>query len=151
MPELLGLVSRGVELLGPIVLDTMVFLYHFEANPRFVRQTVGLLSAVEQGKVAAVASTLVATECLSLPLAQGRNELVGRYRDLLRHFPNLALWPVDLDVAELAAQLRADHALRIPDALHLATALACGATAFVTADRRLQRVSEVPVVLMEPE
>ena len=49
--------------------------------------------------------------------------------------------PVTLDVADLAAQLRAEHAaLRLPDALHLAAALHVGCDYFVTGDRRLARV-----------
>jgi len=46
----------------------------------------------------------------------------------------------------IAARLRGSYGIRTPDALHLATAVVTGADAFVTADARLFRVTEVDVV-----
>ncbi|MDP2024174.1 MAG: PIN domain-containing protein, partial [Hydrogenophaga sp.] len=46
----------------------------------------------------------------------------------------------------LAAQLRAQHRLKLPDALQLATALEAGASAFVTHDRDFSGVSALPVL-----
>ena len=47
------------------------------------------------------------------------------------------------DIADRAAQLRAEHGLGTPDAIHLATALECGAEVFVTNDRDLPAVQPV--------
>lgn len=51
----------------------------------------------------------------------------------------------DIDIARRAAGLRARYGVRTADAIHLATALVAGASAFVTTDRRLARVKEIEV------
>ncbi len=56
---------------------------------------------------------------------------------------------MDLPVADRAASLRARYRLRTPDAIQLATALQARADVFLTNDRDLQRVEEVPVLLIE--
>ena len=50
---------------------------------------------------------------------------------------------VTREVARRAAQLRARYRVRPADALQAATALVHGATAFVTNDRLLERLSPV--------
>jgi predicted nucleic acid-binding protein len=50
----------------------------------------------------------------------------------------------------MEARLRAANRLRTPEAIHLVTALEAGASAFVTTDRRLARVAEIPVRVLRP-
>jgi predicted nucleic acid-binding protein len=44
--------------------------------------------------------------------------------------------------------LRARYNLKSPDAIHYATAVEVGATAFLTGDRALSRCSEVPMEVL---
>jgi len=129
-------------------VDTMCFIYRFEANATFLDATEALFDAIERGDVDAVCSVLVLTELLPLPLRAGREDLARSYRQIVTRFPNLTLLPVDEAIAMEAATLRATHQVRSPDALHLATAIAARADAFVTADARLASGSAVPVVLL---
>jgi predicted nucleic acid-binding protein len=71
--------------------------------------------------------------------------------------PLLALYDaffagLEVEVAELTAAvvekatlLRAGLDVKTPDALHLATAILSGATAFLTGDKELVRCTDVPV------
>ena len=45
--------------------------------------------------------------------------------------------------------LRAQYNIRIPDALQIATALESGATVFVTNDRRLKKVQDLHVIVLQ--
>ncbi|MDP2370925.1 type II toxin-antitoxin system VapC family toxin, partial [Rhodoferax sp.] len=56
------------------------------------------------------------------------------------------LLAVTPSVAVLAAQLRAQYHLRLPDAIQLATALDSGATAFVTHDRDFSEVTGIEIL-----
>jgi predicted nucleic acid-binding protein len=59
--------------------------------------------------------------------------------------------PVDVDIAELAARLRAaDLSIRTPDALILATGHHVGAAAVLTADKKLIRAAPELVELVVP-
>jgi predicted nucleic acid-binding protein len=57
----------------------------------------------------------------------------------------LVLAEVTAAVIERATNLRAKYNLKSPDAIHYATAVEVGATAFLTGDRALSRCSEVAV------
>ncbi len=55
--------------------------------------------------------------------------------DFLTHWPNLALLPIDLHVAQEAASLRATHNFKTPDALVIATGIVGQVGHFVTNDK----------------
>lgn len=131
-----------------IAVDTMCFIYRFEANADYLAATTELFEVIERGGVEAVCSVLVLTELLTLPMRAGNEAIAASYRRLLTGFPNLSLVPVDESIAVEAASLRATHQLRSPDALHLATGVRTNADVFVTADARLRSVTRIPVVLL---
>jgi len=64
-------------------------------------------------------------------------------------YPQLDCVPVTIDVADLAARLRAEHQLKTPDAIVAATAIRSGATALVTNDAVFERVAEFETLLLE--
>ena len=53
-------------------------------------------------------------------------------------------------IVERAAQIRARHRLRTPDALQAATAAHAGATALVTNDPVFERVEAFATVVLDP-
>jgi predicted nucleic acid-binding protein len=62
---------------------------------------------------------------------------------------NLYLLPIDSSIAEQAAELRAQFNIHTPDALQIAAALSAGCEAFLTNDRRLKRVTHLPILLVD--
>jgi len=130
-------------------VDSMLFVYHFEGNDRFGPAAGRLLAAAEAGRCRLVASVLAQLEVLVVPKRHGREDLCRRYRDLFNSFPNLTVLPVGTEVVEIAADLRAAHSLRTPDALHVATALHAGARAFVSEDRRIRGITGIEIVALE--
>jgi len=117
-------------------------------------QRVGLdagavLRAVADGEFAGVTSTLTLLEVSVRPLRLGRPEIADAYEALLEGIENLAIVRVDTRVARIGADLRATYDLRTPDALQLAACLELGAGAFLTNDRRLRRVKEIDVFVLD--
>jgi predicted nucleic acid-binding protein len=72
------------------------------------------------------------------------NELFG----LLSTYPNLEWIAPTLEIADLAAQLRALHRLRTPEALQAATAVHAGASALLTNDPVFQRIPNLDVLIL---
>ena len=132
-------------------LDTAVFIYHLEQNPRYFSLTHALLSGVEAGRWTACTSVVTLMELTVRPWQLNQPEVATRYEATLAHFPNLSLIDVSRGVAQQAAQLRAAFRLRPADALQAATALVSGATFWITNDRDLARLSPLLDVLLLEE
>lgn len=56
------------------------------------------------------------------------------------------LVPLDVDIAEQAARMRASLRLKLPDAIQAASALAINAAALVTHDRDFSRLRALRVI-----
>jgi predicted nucleic acid-binding protein len=69
--------------------------------------------------------------------------------EVLATYPNLEWITADFGIADLAARYRARYSLKTPDALHAATAVRAGATAFVTNDSAFDRVQEFKTLKLE--
>jgi predicted nucleic acid-binding protein len=130
-------------------VDTMVFVYHFEAHEEFGPAAGRLLQAAEEGRCRLVCSILTLLEILVVPKRNGQEDLCRRYREIFQSFPNLAVLAVETEIAEIASDLRAQYSIRTPDSIHIATAIRAGAAAFISGDGRLNRVKELPILRFE--
>ena len=136
---------------GKIVgLDTAPLIYFIEEHPDYLEHLRPFFKAVDQGELKIVTSLITLLEVLVHPFRSGNTQLAQQYRDILLHSENLLLVPLSQELAEKAAQLRAQYNLRTPDAIQIATALHQGASVFVTNDTRLPLISELQVLVVEP-
>ena len=119
-------------------LDTAIFIYHFEAHPRYLPLTRAVLSGIQVGHHQGITSTITLMELTVRPWQLGRITVAQHYETLLANFPNLLLVDIDRQAAaRQAAQIRARFRVRPADALQVAAALTHGASAFLTNDHRL--------------
>jgi predicted nucleic acid-binding protein len=117
-----------------ILIDSGIWIYHFEQHAEFGTAASAVIEAMEEGAFRGIASELTLLELTVKPLQLGRQDIADEYEVLLSYFPNLQLEPISREVLLAAAALRARHRLRTPDAILLATGLYSGATAAVTND-----------------
>lgn len=94
-----------------------------------------------------VTSRLTRLECRVKPLRNGDAPLLALY-DVFFAGPEVELREVTEAAVEKATEIRARLNLRTPDAIHLATAILAGVSAFLTGDRNLARCTEVPVEIL---
>jgi predicted nucleic acid-binding protein len=132
-----------------IALDTSIFIYQFQANPRYVDLTHPIFQWLEQPGSHAVTSTITMTEILIQPYRDKDQDLIDNFKGLLSIFPNLEWIAPNLDIASRAAEIRAAHRLHIPDAIHAATAIDSDATAFITNDPIFRRITDLDVFILE--
>ena len=126
-----------------VMVDTAPFIYVLESHPHFADQFVGLFEAAAIGDLVIALSTITLAEVLTGPFKAGQTALAKRYEKTLSLY---RVVPVSAPIAALAAQLRAQYRLKLPDAIQLATALDIGAAAFVTHDRDFSRVTGVEIL-----
>lgn len=85
-------------------------------------------------------SELTLAEVLTHPIRHLDAELQDQYEDLLVTSAWLDVESVHRPILRIAAELRATHrALRLPDAIHVSTALFQGCDYFLSGDDRLPR------------
>ncbi len=132
-----------------IALDTCIFIYQLDPNPRYVSFTDPIFKWIEARGHAGVSSIVAMAELLVRPYREGGQEAVDGFYSVLSRYPNLEWVPVDLRIADIAAQFRADYRLRTPDALQAATAVHAKATGFVTNDPAFVRVQNLEVLLLD--
>jgi len=125
------------------LVDTAPFIYVLESHPQFADRFVGLFEAAAKGHLLIALSTITLAEVLTGPFKAGQTALAKRYEKALLQY---RVVDVSAPIAALAAQLRAQYRLKLPDALQLATALDLGATALVTHDRDFSQVSGLDIL-----
>lgn len=132
-----------------IALDTSIFIYQLEANPRYFDLADSVFSWVERSGYQAVTSTITMTELLVPAYRDSDENRVDVFYGLLSTYPNLRWVAPDLETADLAARMRALHRLRTPDALQAATAIRTQATAFITNDPVFARMEEFETAVLD--
>ncbi len=132
-----------------IALDTSVFIYQLEANPRYVDLTDHVFLWLERPDCGAVTSTITMAELLVQPYRMPDDEQVNEFYALLSSYPNLDWIAPDLSIADTAARIRATHRLRTPDALQAATAVRSEVTGLVTNDAVFERVKEFETLVLD--
>jgi predicted nucleic acid-binding protein len=120
-----------------------------EANARYLPLTDHIFSWLERPGSGAVTSTITMTELLVQPYRDADGQRVNEFYGLLVTYPNLNWIDLNLQIADIAARLRAVHRLRTPDALQAATAAHAGVTGFVTNDAVFERVEVFETLVLD--
>jgi predicted nucleic acid-binding protein len=124
-----------------IYLDSSPVIYLVEQIAPF---STGVRARLSASGVVCVSSDLTRMECLVLPLRNGDTRLVADFDTFFSsEVAELALFPPA--VFRRAAEIRAQHNFRTPDALHLAAAVEAACDVFLTNDAQLTRFTGLTV------
>jgi predicted nucleic acid-binding protein len=125
----------GVDTLsGTLYLDSNIIIYLVEQEPHYYPVLSALLARAEAGHIELISSEIAILECLVVPLRNQDAELIRDYHGILLS-SDMKLIPVSVEVLLEAARLRAlNPRLRIPDAIHWATAILQQANYLLTND-----------------
>ena len=125
---------------GRIGIDTSLFIYFIEEDPRFLPLVEPLFAEADAGARELVTSALTLLEVLVVPYRAGDRSLAERYEQLLTRSRGIRVIDLSRDQLRDAAQLRAATGVKTPDALQLIAAIGSGCTAFVTNHRRIPAI-----------
>lgn len=126
-----------------ILVDSAPIIYVLEAHPKFGPRFRPLFEARLAERFRFAVTTVTVAEVLTGPLQAGDDALARRYRAILESWQVI---PLDVEIAESAARLRASLRLKLPDAIQAASAFAINAAALVTHDRDFSRLRALPVI-----
>ena len=142
-------VGRRKKVVKLFFLDTAPFIYFFEQHPDYFPAMEMLFDRIYDTNAQAITSIITYIELTTQPARQGKTQLVRKYRDYLLNSENISLFPLDLNIADQAVELRAQHHFKTPDAIQLGTAVACGADYIITNNKDWQRVEEIQILMVE--
>ncbi len=131
---------------GPVGLDTPPFIYFIEEHPKYLSVVRPVFGAMANGTLSGVTSALTLLETLVQPFRFGNAPLAGQYEAFLTRSYGLRLEHVTIAVLRAAAQLRAAHNIKTPDAIHIATALIANCPVYLTNDRDLPLIPGIKIL-----
>jgi predicted nucleic acid-binding protein len=126
-----------------LLVDSAPIIYILEGHPEFGPYFGPLFDAHANGRLRFAVTTVAMAEILTGPMRAGDDALAQRYRAILESWQVV---PLDADIAESAARLRASLRLKLADAVQAASALHINAAALVTHDRDFSRVRSLRVI-----
>ena len=134
-----------------IYLDANIFIYLLEGYDELTPWLTQIFAFIDKGILRAVTSELTLAETLVKPLINKNLALQQIYQSAIQTSPELEVKPISREILIKAAQLRADlnsSTIRLPDAIHIATAQATGCKTFLTNDKRLKINFGIEVMLV---
>ena len=144
----MGALATALSSYGLIGIDSSPFIYLLEDYPEFSDAAFELFDELAASRASACTSVVTLAEVLVPPFRLGLLDIARNYQATIVGVPNLTIVDIDASIATESARLRGIFRLRTPDSLQLAACMHAGAEVFVTNDRQLQRVSEIPVLLL---
>lgn len=126
-----------------VLIDTNVLIYFLEGNDEFGLASKKVLTLIKNAEVKGYVSVISLAELLVKPLKMKDAKLVTEINKFINNFPNLNLVSVDKHVATVAAQIRVEYGLKMPDALIVSSAISlkCG---IITVDTGFRKI-EIPI------
>ena len=123
-----------------VYVDTSALIYALEAPQLYPRLQTHFLDLFARRELTMVTSWITLAEVLVKPLQTGDVLAEAGYRGFFTTSAHFEILPLDRPICEQAADLRALHGFKLPDALHIATGVAANCTHFLTGDAKWRHV-----------
>ena len=129
-----------------VYIDTNIFIYYFNKDSQFGEKTRLVLREFRSKNARFITSIISLSEILSFKSSE---PIAEQIEQSFFDTPALIVLDVDRFIASDAGRIRRKNkSYRLPDSLHLATALQSHATEFITNDKKLLGFPELKVKLL---
>lgn len=134
---------------GPIYFDTNVFIYSIEAHDDYLPVINRLFKQIYDQKIQVVTSEITLAECLVKPVKDGNEEAIQHYENSIKNNDMLLVKPITRSILKQSAYVRNELRLKLPDAIHMATAIDQGCKLFITNDKKLKAPSGMKQIYLK--
>jgi predicted nucleic acid-binding protein len=140
--------DKALQNVSRIFLDAASVIYWVERNPTCFEIMASIFPRIEAGTITAVTSPITLAECLVRPMRDGNRQLEQLFSNLIVLGRNTVFATIDDACARHAADLRARPGITLTDALQVAIAIKTKCDLFLTNDKHLQRINELPILTL---
>lgn len=123
---------------SPVYFDTNVFIYAIDGHDAYYDLLLRLFDYIEVNNLQIVTSELTLAECLVKPEKDDNTAAIATYKQHIRTSDRLKVKSVSRHILIASAQVRNQLGLKLPDAIHMATAIEQECKTFITNDRKLR-------------
>jgi predicted nucleic acid-binding protein len=131
-----------------VYLDANIWIYASEGVSDYSQSLSALFEAVDAGLLKLVTSELSLAEILVRPIKEGNVLEQETYTEAITSTDGSTSIPINREILIRAAGIRANTKLKLPDAIHAATAINAGCTTFLTNDKQFRTVQDLYVLLI---
>lgn len=131
-----------------VYLDANIFIYTFGGYSIYREILLPVIDLSEKNEIFAVTSELTLAEVMVAPLMRQNKEIEQLYDSVIQDSSTLSVVPLKRNVLLSAAALRARYSIKLPDALHLATAQITDCRFFLTNDNRFKSINNLQVLYL---
>jgi len=131
-----------------VYLDANVFIYAMEQLEPWCHVAQSLLTMIDHGDMQCITSESTLAECLIKPIRRNQPENVLAFERAFEPEDNFEVLPIGRPILKQAAEFRALTALKLPDAIHAATAVVGGCSVIVTNVSGFSPMKAMPVILL---
>ena len=131
-----------------VYVDTNIIIYLIEGLSEYEKPLGEIRELLETSQLHPITSELSLAECLVQPFKTNATEAVSLYRTFLEDSGCFDLLQVHKEVLVQAAYITAETKMKLPDAIHVATAITTNCNLFLTNDKNIRTPSNMEIVLL---
>jgi len=126
-----------------VYLDSNIVITILEQTAPLNRPQKRFIDALETGQLTGISSHLTLAECLIKPMRESNEQAIEAVLQFLENQEHVELLPVSRNILVKAAEIRAVSGTKLPDAIHLASAVAAGCQTFLSDDKGIRMPASV--------
>ncbi len=131
-----------------IYLDANIWIYALENVAEYSNSFVSLFKAAEEGDLTILTSELTLAEILVRSIKRSDIARQIIYTEAITTTDDTIAAPVNRSILLEAARVRSNTKLKLPDAIHAATAIKTNCTTFLTNDKQFRTVQGLHTLLL---
>ena len=132
-----------------VYLDSNIFIYILEGFPQYEALVNELIEGIENNQFYCFSSELTLAELLVPAFREENSAIISQYKHILNDPAFVKLIPTTQDIYIYSASNRAHHNLKLPDAIHVATAQLSKYDVFLTNDKKIKAPKSIEVIILD--
>jgi predicted nucleic acid-binding protein len=131
-----------------VYLDTNLFIYILEGYSEYNEFFSDFIRGLENHDFVCFTSELTLAELLVPTFKKKKSQLLVKYKEMLNNSDFVTLIPTIQEIYIRSASNRANFGLKLPDAIHVASAQIVGCDLFLTNDQGIKTPKNIKRIIL---